>query len=1091
MPGREDDDINDRILDHLGAGYAEERLPHRHPLEDLFDDFVGDGRRDRPLERDVHHPHREARGQVHGRPRVYGALILLSFSGGYERHGTIGLEEKQPQSTTPPRSCLWASCLPRSASDRNVRADEGYPVWITPARRHMKPQSKRAAAKSIVEGFLAGLFGNQFGVAKASVQLVDALIPDLKQRSLIENLIRNIDAKVDKKAFSDREIGTAQAIVRDYFRGPADLRHRSGDDTNLGKVLLERGAVHLRSRTNAEQERIASLVHAFIAAYRTAPGIEELVQTLSHREAVLDRLETLARSGEALSDIARLWLATDLFEPGPPGFRRVLAPDTPPQPSVMLNAAYEVVPFWGRTDELEELDQFRKSDPDFAVLLVEGPGGIGKTRLLLEATRRARLDGWRSGFLRRDLSDDALERGLFELARSTKPTLLVIDYAEDRPAQVAMVLTAWVSEAPQTRRVVLLSRHKSLVERTLRQEQARYPKRHVALDYFLGGRLRSMAPTRLEIALADRPAVFAAAQEAFAAISSADRGHVLSAPDLSADFFDQPHFARALYLHMAALAALSGQAAASKDALLRYVLDREDDINTRVLKTATDLNRTVTGAQLRPVLALATLATAARASGAPPPTAASLLDATTLGRVLDDLERLALSQFLAKLYPLLDGSTGPGAMDALRPDALGEGLVYFALSDDPTLATYALAAERDTASLASAATVLVRAALALEDDDPEAWLRTHLPPLQKRPRLVRAFNDSIHINTSRLRTLAASFAHWLVPHAQQTLDDNPDDVGAQRSLAQALNWQGIRFAQQGDSDAALAAMQKANALYRALAQRDTDAFEPYLAISLHNLGIVRSNLGSSEDALQATEEAVTIRRRLAQRNPDTFEPHLASSLNSLSADLTYVDRSEEALQAAEEAVTIHRRLALSNPDAFEPDLALSLDTLSVMRSNLGRHGDALTASEEAVELYQRLALRNPDAFEPDLARSLNNLGIRYSDLYRREEAVQAAEEAVTIRRRLALRNPDAFEPDLANTLRTLGYVHNSLDEYEAALGPLTEGLRLLLPRFESRPAAHAPQIQGALNDYRQACEGAGQNPDATLIDRIINILERL
>lgn len=54
---------------------------------------------------------------------------------------------------------------------------------------------------------------------------------------------------------------------------------------------------------------------------------------------------------------------------------------------------------------------------------------------------------------------------------------------------------------------------------------------------------------------------------------------------------------------------------------------------------------------------------------------------------------------------------------------------------------------------------------------------------------------------------------------------------------------------------------EAVALYRQLAERNRDEFEPGLARSLTNLGTMLRELGQREAALEATREAVAIRRR--------------------------------------------------------------------------------------------------------------------------------------------------------------------------------------------------------------------------------------
>jgi tetratricopeptide (TPR) repeat protein len=70
---------------------------------------------------------------------------------------------------------------------------------------------------------------------------------------------------------------------------------------------------------------------------------------------------------------------------------------------------------------------------------------------------------------------------------------------------------------------------------------------------------------------------------------------------------------------------------------------------------------------------------------------------------------------------------------------------------------------------------------------------------------------------------------------------------------------------------------------------------------LNNLGIIFSDLGQREAALAATREAVELYRELATRNPDAFQPDLARSLNNLGIRLSALGQREAALAATREA----------------------------------------------------------------------------------------------------------------------------------------------------------------------------------------------
>jgi tetratricopeptide (TPR) repeat protein len=307
-------------------------------------------------------------------------------------------------------------------------------------------------------------------------------------------------------------------------------------------------------------------------------------------------------------------------------------------------------------------------------------------------------------------------------------------------------------------------------------------------------------------------------------------------------------------------------------------------------------------------------------------------------------------------------------------------------------------------------------------------------------------------------------------------------------LAMSLNNLGRALSALGRREEALTATQKAVKIYRQLAEQNPQAFLPDLAGSLNNLGNVLSELGRREEALAATQEAVDIYRDLARATPQAFLPDLAMSLNNLGSDLSALGRREEALTCTQEAVDIYRGLAQVNPPAFLPDLAGSLNNLGRDLSALGRREEALAATQEAVDIYRGLAQANPQAFLPYLAGSLNNLGNRLSALGRREEALRATQEAVEIRRKLAEQNPQAFLPDLAMSLNNLGLMLSALGRREEALAAYEEAVRTLLPFFQALPAAFADWMQTMLGNYLQACQEAGEAPDAGLVEEVRRIL---
>ncbi|KQC35387.1 MULTISPECIES: hypothetical protein [unclassified Frankia] len=118
---------------------------------------------------------------------------------------------------------------------------------------------------------------------------------------------------------------------------------------------------------------------------------------------------------------------------GPVGWESVelaglLTPPTvtvPRTPAQLLRADAEIVDLHGRESLLAEFTDWCAGEADSAVRLLVGPGGQGKTRFARALTARLREAGWLAG-----LVDPEGAHLAGRLAGSTRPVLLVVDYAE-------------------------------------------------------------------------------------------------------------------------------------------------------------------------------------------------------------------------------------------------------------------------------------------------------------------------------------------------------------------------------------------------------------------------------------------------------------------------------------------------------------------------------------------------------------------------------------------------------------------------------------------------------------------------------------
>lgn len=175
-----------------------------------------------------------------------------------------------------------------------------------------------------------------------------------------------------------------------------------------------------------------------------------------------------------------------------------------PQPAVaasyLLAARSEVTDFVGCDTEMATLLEWCAGDRAVDVAVVQGAGGVGKTRLGAELARRLserRPEAertpqgaevpWSAGFLSEFL--EARPETYTPLRHLVRPALVVIDYAESRTTQVEQVLQALAAHRAPGRRVRVL-----LLARSSRGWWQRLQMRHPALT---SGQLVQLTPAAL------------------------------------------------------------------------------------------------------------------------------------------------------------------------------------------------------------------------------------------------------------------------------------------------------------------------------------------------------------------------------------------------------------------------------------------------------------------------------------------------------------------------------------------------------------------------------------------------------------------
>lgn len=632
-------------------------------------------------------------------------------------------------------------------------------------------------------------------------------------------------------------------------------------------------------------------------------------------------------------------------------------------PAMLLRADTEAVTFHSRQQEQERLLAWCTSPDPFAVHLLTGRAGQGKSRLARHLAATLRGQGWIAAELRGDLDDASGTPGSgYEALETSMPMLLVVDYAETLPRQIRRIIEHLRRNRHRTRLLLLARSRGDWMTGALRagadtrELLAAAPV--LELSPLHGGAAASSRGTAFGRAVRDLSSLLG---QIPALAGAADWLHVASKVRPPADL-DHPRYGTALTLQIAALTSLLQRGPSPIRLHSHMNVESVMLAHEERYWEGTAASPAFQLGELRPALLRRVVAVAAL-YGAVTREEAFALTHHMPGLPLDRAPDVA--EWLQTLYP-----PAPGFYwGSLQPDRLAEHHVESQLVDGRSDILAELWSRATDRQRLRAMIVLMRIA------------RAHM--LARRPAgatgVLKVLEDLLRTASPGLPVLRIAANLLPVRRLAPVSQDPFTPIG-------------------------LCIDQLAVVFYREVAPADAGRYGPDYIDTLNNIAVRHHQLGRYREALEWFEEAVRVGRLFARTHAKVCEPRLAVALRNLLLLRPSRARStpDNFLALAQEALAIERRFVANHPDTADASfLARALHDVGVELGRVGRTAEAVTALTESIDRYRRLAQTEP-AYEHSLARVLMVLSIQLGDLGDATEYLALARESAEIRHRLGI-----------------------------------------------------------------------------------------
>ena len=804
----------------------------------------------------------------------------------------------------------------------------------------------------------------------------------------------------------------------------------------------------------------------------------------------------------------------------------------------LLSARSTPVPFLDRAEALTRLETWARSEERFAIHVLGGDGGSGKTRLGVELCRHLTTPNthgrgaevWQAGFLQNIEQSDNTSS-----SDDASSLLIVVDYAEGQPEVVEKIINAALcaAEVPERQRVriVFLVRRPSPLPTTRQgsnewidalRPQRTHEKGSKACQNEGLNRLLDSASTIIlndeQLSEMERKSLFVQAFTSFTDLAGSPP------PSDLLKRLDDPMYSQPLLITVDAFLNARSQSrtqqSCSPAELFEEVLLHEENYWgfhwPSSLTVDTELDRQTGTVAIPPSvqdkkvkvldrnLARQAVAAATLTDIQDEEDAINLLNLlpSDLGKNIKDL-----AKWLRDCYPPhMNGNGHPTSWcEHLEPDRIGEHLVVSEANNLVPLLRELLSPSRVGKSSLRTWTVLERAST-----DPR--FKKHIGKMLNdmlvevtqavQDQATDSGNPDLTVGYTKFLTsilpqinpditheaeqklpkgdhLTAFLGYELAKHATNTTKPTEQDPETtQATYASRQLSLGVRLAELASYDQALIHTKKAVAIYWHLAKVNPNFYVFSLISAMNYFAVRLADVNQHKDSLTIAKASVRVCRLAVRHNPVKHNALLAKSLTNLASRYAENNRTEKAVQYATEALNLYRSIVDTPSSPYISDLAMCLNDTANHLTRANQPHKALSLSLEACDIFSRLANREPSRFKPKLAQTQMNIAIQLTKIGQHDEALQIASQSADLFQELNRKSSKMFAANLAAALHNLTIHLIKSGKLEEASVIANRNVDALKSRYYNEPLLFGPYLYRALCVHADVLYVVGNTEEA-------------